>query len=113
MSKSIEISEDILNKIHDYENQEARLKYSLVAKKNTEGKLQLLADKMSLLVDEEHTLMTRFSLNMKAFEQHFPDIHQFFENYSPDKKHLCIHENFANIHDDETGKCKRNLTLKQ
>jgi hypothetical protein len=104
LSKSIEISEDILNKIHYYENEETRLKNSLVAKKNTEEKLQLLADEMSLLVDEEHILMTRFSLNMEAFVQHFPDIHQFFENYNPDKKHLCIHENFANIHDDETGK---------
>lgn len=104
LSNSIENSEDILNKIHDYENEETLLKKSIEAKVNTEKKLQILADKMSLLVDDNQQLIERFSLNMKAFSQHFPDIHQFFDNYTPEKKHLCIHENFANIHDEKTGK---------
>jgi hypothetical protein len=104
LSNSIKSSEEILTKIHSYENEQARLKQAIAAKKITEDKLQNIADKMSLLVDEESQLAARFTLNMTAFEQHFPDIYQFFSTYTPEKMHISVHEHFANVVEHDNGK---------
>lgn len=93
----------LLTKIQSLEDKEVLLQRRIEAKQKVEEKLQPIADKVSLLVDEQEKLDQQFEINMVAFEEHFPDIYQFFKAYTPQKKQLIIHDNYANIIENSTG----------
>jgi len=94
----------LLNKLPSVEEHEALLQKRIATKEQTEEKLQAIANNVSLLIDEQEKLDQQFKANMSAFEEHFPDINHFFKDYSPQKNHLIIHEHYANVIEDTTGK---------
>ena len=103
LPNSNEESNDLSHHVNSLKQQQDFLQKKLDAKQAVENKLQAIADNLSLLVDDETALKSRFSSNMQAFQTHFPDIYQFFSNYSVKKIEVAIHEGFANLLDTESG----------
>lgn len=73
---------------------------SYVEKINKNEKvLQLLADKVSLLVSTDNDLLKQFDTNLAAFKHFDPKIYNFFKNYSPSRHVIDIKDGFPNIFD--------------
>lgn len=103
LHNSNEENSDISHQASQLKQQQNLLQKSIEAKQLVEEKLQAIANNLSLLVDEEAALNSRFNNNMQAFQNHFPDIYDFFSNYSAKKIEVTIHEGFANLLDTESG----------
>jgi len=103
LHNSNEENSDLSHQASQLKQQQNLLQKSIEAKQLVEEKLQAIANNLSLLVDEETALNSRFNNNMQAFQNHFPDIYDFFSNYSAKKIEVAIHEGFANLLDTESG----------
>lgn len=103
LSNLNEKNNSLLQQVDNLTQQQLILQRQLEAKKNIENKLQVLANNLSLLVDDDETLQQRYIDNMQAFKTHFPDIYEFFSVYARDKIEVTIHENFANLRDIKSG----------
>lgn len=101
MSKHIPSHEELIKKVKSLEEKVKRIDTQRSKAANEEAELQEIADSMSLLCDTQDSLNNTFTLNMKAFEKHYPDIYQFYVNYKPKKYFVEINEGFANILDSE------------
>lgn len=66
--------------------------------------LQKLADNMSLLASSDDDLMCRYKANLLAFEEHYPNIYDFFKDYIPEKYIVDATDGFVNALNVETGK---------
>lgn len=97
MPNSNEENNQILQHVDSLKQQQTILQRKTEAKQIIESKLQIQANNLSLLVDDDEALKLRYAKNMKAFKIHFPDIFDFFNVYSASKVEVVIHENFANL----------------
>jgi hypothetical protein len=103
LPNSNEENSELSHQANSLKQQQIILQKKVDAKQAVENKLQAIADNLSLLVDDETALQSRYGKNMQAFKVHFPDIYEFFSNYSAKKINLVIHENFANLLDTESS----------
>jgi len=97
LPNSNEENNQILQHVDSLKQQQTILQRKTEAKQIIESKLQIQANNLSLLVDDDEALKLRYAKNMKAFKIHFPDIFDFFNVYSASKVEVVIHENFANL----------------
>lgn len=93
----------ILKDMSKVEQLLTKMKVNCSSIEEYENLLQSTADKMSLLVSSDEDLMARYRQNLNAFEQHFPDIHEFYRSYSPSKYIVDTKDGFVNAIDVNTG----------
>lgn len=89
--------------VEHFENELAQIKSNFSTVQAEEAALQLIADKMSLLVSSDDDLMIRYQANLKAFKEYQPDIYEFYKNYIPDKYIVEASDGFVNAIDVTSG----------
>ena len=90
------------NKLEQLDDKLAQLEQAKSQIKTQEEKLQALANNMSLLVSSDADMVARYDINMAAFKEYYPEIHDFFASYQPKKYALEVVEGFINAYNVET-----------
>lgn len=85
------------------EKQLTKIKSDFSSLKEEEQALQLIADKLSLLVSSDDDLFSRYKDNLAAFKEYHPEIFDFFENYVPAKFIVDATDGFINAIDVDSG----------
>lgn len=93
-------NEYLINKISQLEKKAEDLAKKIITSKQEESILQELADRLSLLVTTQESLLQQYQKNMSAFQHFDKGVYNFFANYQPVKYKLDIVDGFANIYNE-------------
>lgn len=103
MKKDVVSSTTMSDSIDKFEKTLEQLKKSSPLVQKQEAELQALANTMSLLVSSDDDLMARFRDNLAVFEEYYPQVFDFFKDYTPKKYVVDVVDGFVNAIDIETG----------